>query len=156
MGEVEFQLDQTAGKDGKIALRDRAGKRIAFKSKDALHSALRYDLRFGLHVHLDRITVLPSDSSRSVTALFTDAARGELSDYKLHRKQKPWNTWQSYFGNVTPQCLAVVAQTAREKSLMVADDLSDFYTGRVTSAVPEGGVKVRVSSAECDRFREEL
>ena len=79
-----------------------------------------------------------------------------LTDFELHEKMRPWKTWRAYFGESPPQPLIVVAQTAREKRLMVDDDLSDFYKGGVTAAVPEGDVEVSVVSPACDTFADAL
>ena len=40
--------------------------------------------------------------------------------------------------------------------MKVDDDLSDFYKGRVTASVPEGGVKVSVESSGCKEFEQPL
>ncbi|CAE8614850.1 unnamed protein product [Polarella glacialis] len=134
-----------------IHFKTREGERRSIAQGIPFQEAVIKDISFALAVHKERIFVELVGQMIRVT--IRDA---KVQDYDLHIKQRPWNTWTSYFGPADPQPLSVVAQTAREKSLMVGDDLSDLYNGRVTAAIPQGEVSVAVTSPDCSGFREAL
>eukprot|EP00927_Polykrikos_kofoidii_P040758 TRINITY_DN34784_c0_g1_i1.p1 TRINITY_DN34784_c0_g1~~TRINITY_DN34784_c0_g1_i1.p1 ORF type:complete len:535 (+),score=57.92 TRINITY_DN34784_c0_g1_i1:72-1676(+) len=140
--------------NGIVKFKTRKGKLQKMKLVD-FQKHLLGDLRYALGLHIERISepLLQGKEGQKVRVIVRHAL---VEDYPLHPKQKPWPTWTAYFGPVDPQHLVVVAQTAREKSLMVDDDLSDFYTGKVTSSVPEKSVKVIVTSPHCADFAKAL
>lgn len=152
ISEVRLRLGlphHVEGGEMHFATRDGAERHMA---REAVRAALLKDLSFALAIHPERISVAQAEDAMQVT--IADVAN--LTDFDLHRKMRPWKTWRDYFGESPPQPLVVVAQTAREKSLMVDDDLSDFYKGSVTAAVPEGDVKVSVVSPACEAFADAL
>jgi len=152
--DLRFEFKEKKENDGKLLLqiKSRSGSKFEMTVEE-FRSALIRDLSFGLAVHPERLSVeiLGGGIARLVVR---DV---EVQDYPLHpTKQRPWGTWAAYFGRAAPQPLVVVAQTIREKSLMAGDDLSDFYKGRVTQALPEGNVEVTLVSQKCSAFAKAL
>lgn len=161
LGEVRISmaLPYKESQSGAVKFKRRDGKRVSLQ-RDVFLEAIREDICFALAVHRERINTELGGDNRSIIAHVLpwrhvfDSDAAAVPDYALHEKMRPWHTWRSYFGDAEPQPQVVVAQTAREKSLMVDDDLSDFYTGRVTMGVLEGSVHVSLASADCDSFSE--
>ena len=154
---VELQLDHEIA-DGRVRYQLRDGKRVEV-SKQEFERLVVEDMRFALAVHSERIVVqsVPRKGGGKVLVKISPTlAAKQYDDYIIHKKQGGWKAWSSYFGNAEGQPLIVVAQTAREKSLMVDDDLSDFYMGKVTSGVPEKSVRVTLHSSGCAEFKESL
>jgi len=113
------------------------------------------DLAFALLVHKQRIEVgefRDTGNGRvevSIHFFPAGTVKSEDVDFLIHPKIT-WKSWRSYFRSSPPQPLHVVAQTFREKCLMVGDDLSDFYRGAVTTAALENKWHVTVHSPDCD------
>lgn len=163
LGEVRISmvLPHKVSRSDVVKFKRRDGKRVSLQ-RDVFLDAIREDICFSLAVHRERISAEIGGDNRSIVArIFPwrrvfDVDAAAVPDYALHEKMRPWLTWRAYFGAVEPQPQVVVAQTAREKSLMVDDDLSDFYTGRVTAGVLEGRVQVSLASADCEGFAQAL
>jgi hypothetical protein len=109
------------------------------------------DLAFGLQLHRERISVQGIEAPWvNITVSRLEAA----SDFPIKRREGMlWRSWEDYFGKgAKPQHLVTVAQTFRDKMIMVGDDLSDIYKQKVTSCAEEGKFTVIVSSPSCQDF----
>eukprot|EP00929_Paragymnodinium_shiwhaense_P026786 TRINITY_DN15843_c0_g1_i1.p1 TRINITY_DN15843_c0_g1~~TRINITY_DN15843_c0_g1_i1.p1 ORF type:complete len:569 (+),score=162.47 TRINITY_DN15843_c0_g1_i1:36-1742(+) len=140
----------------------KSPERLRFGSWRDFAAALAADLAFGLEVPSDRLAVQPlvvpsgaqPGSGHWIEVVVAPArSRDNFQDYPLHAKKRPWTTWHSYYGkDMDEHPLAVVAQTFREKMLMVGEDLSDLYSGKATVAAAEGQYEVKIASKECKRY----
>ena len=148
---------------------ERATRQLSMPLAAAKTCLLR-DFEFALSVHAERMQLseqqlqLDGDDTLVLSVLPEQhpRVRGVLRhDYTLHSKKGVWRTWRTYFGPSSGlQPLSVVAQTIREKLLMVSrdDDQSDLYRGRCSRALIEGYAagQVVVHTYNCSELEQVL
>lgn len=148
-------------KDPVVVLKSRDGAAERSMSVSAFKAALANDMVFALAIHKQRVQIGDivdvGKGHARVELRFLPAAIVSDDDVDVaFHPSLVWHNWTSYFRDTGPHPLHVTAQTFREKSLMVREDLSDFYKGAVSISALEDQWSVTLHSPDCSGHQADL
>eukprot|EP00405_Crypthecodinium_cohnii_P016222 CAMPEP_0206455184 /NCGR_PEP_ID=MMETSP0324_2-20121206/21600_1 /ASSEMBLY_ACC=CAM_ASM_000836 /TAXON_ID=2866 /ORGANISM="Crypthecodinium cohnii, Strain Seligo" /LENGTH=690 /DNA_ID=CAMNT_0053925837 /DNA_START=57 /DNA_END=2129 /DNA_ORIENTATION=- len=157
--KLKVMRTKDPGHQDYVLLTPRKKKKAKKMTIPQFRSTLINDLSFGLALHTERIEVTSLENLEEhdglteveVKFLPSTVVPRDKVDFSFHPKID-WKNWTSYFRDQGPQPLHVVAQTFREKALMIGHDLSDFYKGGVTIGALQKKYQVTLQSPDCQSF----